>query len=117
MPTFTFNPDADVNGTYKVGEVVVVPARLVARFGPPGEVDGYKVSGEYRFTDDRGRVYTVYDWKETSLYGEGVDAGEESLVQTPAEFWGNENPATLQIGGRDDADVPAFKAWLTAEVG
>ena len=116
MITFALNPEADINGTYRIGEVALVPRRLVERFGPPGESDGYKVSGMYCFEDSQGRIYTLYDWKETSLFNDGMDEGDESFMPTPDEFWGNENPTTLQIGGRDDGDVKAFTTWLAGEV-
>ena len=106
----------NVSKAYQIGQIVLVARRLVDRFGPPGEADGYKVSGQYRFEDARGRVYTVYDWKETSLYDDGLEEGEESDVPTPEEFWANENPTTFQIGGREECDVDAFKAWLSGQV-
>jgi hypothetical protein len=113
---FSLNPGANINHTHHIGVIVLAARRLVDRFGPPEECDGYKVSGQYRFEDDRGRVYTVYDWKETSLFDDGVDDGETSEAPTPDEFWSNENPITFHIGGRDDGDVEAFKNWLSAQV-
>jgi hypothetical protein len=116
MPAFSLKPEADVDGTHKIGQIVLVARRLVDRFGSPGEGDGYKVSGEYRFEDAQGRVYTVYDWKETSLFDDGLEEGEESGATTPKEFWGNENPTTFQIGAHEDSNVKAFKTWLSGEV-
>jgi hypothetical protein len=116
MATFTLTPDADIDRTHKIGQIVLVARQLVDRFGPPGEADGYKVSGEYRFEDSQGRVYTVYDWKETTLFDDGVEEGDELSAPTPEEFWGNENPATFQIGGRADNDVEAFKNWLSGAI-
>ena|SRR5581483_10481158 len=116
MATFTLTPDADIDGTHKIGEIVLVARQLVDRFGPPEEGDGYKVSGEYRFEDAQGCVYTIYDWKETTLFDDGVEEGEEPSAPTPEEFWGNENPTTFQIGGREANDVEAFKTWLSGTV-
>lgn len=113
MTTFTLNPKADISGTHNIGSIKVVPHRLVERFGPPSECDRYKVSGQYCFEDARGRTYTLYDWKETSLYVDRMRDGEESGLPTPEEFWGNEDPTTLNIGGREGHDVDAFKTWLS----
>jgi hypothetical protein len=116
MTAFSLNPDADIDGTHNIGQIILVAQQLVDRFGPPEESDGYKVSGTYKFEDAQGNVYTVYDWKETSLFKDGLEEGEESDAPTPEEFWGNENPTTLQIGGREDSDVKAFKNWLSGEL-
>ena len=71
------------------------------------------------FATDAGDVFTVYDWKATSLYDDGLEEGEESASPTPEEFWGNWNPETLHIGGRGadnrggaNPAAAAFKAWL-----
>src|SRR5438034_8774182 len=101
MPDFTPNQAADVNGTYHIGKILVPPKRMVELFGPPREVDRYKVSGSYAFTDERGNVFTVYDWKVTSLYSDSIDEGEESLLPSPEEFWSCETPEELMIGGGD----------------
>ena len=116
MTQFQHAPAADAHRTSHRGEIKIEPKRLVDEFGPPGEGDGYKVSGIYAFTDDAGNVYTLYDWKATSLYDDALEPGEESFVTTPEEFWGNWNPETLNIGGRDGCDVEAFKSWLREQV-
>ena len=117
MTDFRLNPDANVNHSHKISEVTLVPGRLVECFGPPRECDGYKVSGVYRFVDDVGRGYTVYDWKSTSLYNDRVLAGEECDLPTPQKFWSSEEPQEFSIGGRDGCDVPAFEAWLRDHAG
>jgi hypothetical protein len=116
MTEFRLDQDAKIDGTHLIGEITLIPRRLVDHFGPPAELDGYKVSGKYSFIDHVGRVYTLCDWKATSLYDDASREGEESSALTPEEFWGNENPDELQIGGRDDCDVEAFKCWLTEHV-
>jgi secreted protein with Ig-like and vWFA domain len=113
MSEFKLDPDADINHTGRLARVMLPPRRMVDVFGPPGDADGYKVSGEYVFTDPDGNVFTVYDWKATSLFDDGLEQGEESSYPTPEEFWGNWNPDELNIGGREGAgDVQAFKRWL-----
>lgn len=114
MPVFRLDPGAGIDGTHYVDQVNIPPRFLVERFGPPAEVDGYKVSGRYTFVGDAGEVFTLYDWKGTTLYH-----GDESGAPTPAEFWGNRNPETLYIGGRGEENrsgrnpaATAFKEWL-----
>ena len=51
-----------------MGEIEMVPRSIVRRFGPPARSNGYKVSGEYVFTDQDGQPFVVHDWKSTSLW-------------------------------------------------
>jgi len=111
---FRLAPEADISDTAYVDSVSLPPALLVARFGPPGRAtaDG-KVSGRYVFTDERGNVFTVHDWKSTSLYLADEDA------PTRDEFWADEEPFEFTIGGSgeengDGLNLPAavFRGWL-----
>ena len=102
MP-FTLAPDANIDGTHLQDSIMVAPQALVAAFGEPGESDGYKVSGEYVFQSDKGEVFTLYDWKMTTLYD-----GENTL--RPSDLWDLEKPIQFNIGGNTSAT--AFKAWL-----
>ena len=117
MAEFKLDPNANASGTHLVGEIELPPKQLVDAFGEPGEGDDYKVSGMYIFTDDGGNVFTVYDWKATSLFEEGSDPDEEDFAMSPEAFWGNWNPETLNIGGHDKTNVEAFKSWLLAQLG
>lgn len=116
MDDFRLTPDAPASGTHLLDTVLVPPARLVAVFGPPAEGDGYKVSGEYAFTGPTGEVFTLYDWKATSLFDDGVEEGEENDLPTPDEFWANPHPEEFHIGGKAKRRVAAFKQWLLARV-
>jgi hypothetical protein len=116
MNEFELNPDVSTDRTSGLGDILLSPRRLVERFGPPSEADGYKVSGTYAFTDKSGAVYTLYDWKATSLYGDYADRGEENPNPPPEEFWDSVEPELLMIGGHDGANVEAFKRWLIGEV-
>lgn len=53
-------------GTHLQGYVEAPYAKLHALFGEPS-TDGYKVSSEW-VLEFEGRVYTVYDYKDTNLY-------------------------------------------------
>lgn len=101
---FTLNPDANVGGTSRIGEVSVAPAKLKAVFGPSESSDGYKVSGEYIFVDKKGTPFTVYDYKSTSLYDEDNPS--------PDAFWNATVPMEFSVGGNDRTKVNEFKAWL-----
>ena len=117
MPSFQHDPAAESGGTHQIGTIEIPPKSLVDEFGPPGAGEGYKVSGTYTFTDDSGNVYTLHDWKATSLFDDAMEPGDEEFAITPEEFWGNWNPDTLIIGGSHACDVEAFKAWLREVVG
>ena len=94
------------DGTHAVGEIVASYAKLVKAFGKPQESDGYKVSGEWTFEDGRnGNIFTLYDWKETSLYDSEYPSVESFRQQKSANF---------HIGG--DSDPTEFKAWMEKEL-
>lgn len=116
MDEFRLTPDANTDRTHQLETAMIPPRRLVAVFGRPGDGDEYKVSGEYVFTGPKGEVFTVYDWKATSLFDDYVSEGEENELPTPEDFWGNWNPEEFHIGGRSARRVAAFKKWLLARV-
>jgi hypothetical protein len=108
MATFTLVSDADTTGVGGMDEIDVAPARVVEVFGSPASRgDGYKISGEFIFCDDAGRVYTLSDWKATNLWDPGFP--------TPDQYWAGMEPDELTISAVDD-DVAAFKEWLLAQL-
>jgi hypothetical protein len=117
MAIFQLDFTARTDGTHNIGHINLSPAQLVERFGKPKKCDEYKVSGQYTFVDDSARVYTLYDYKSTSLYNDFIDQGIESELPTPEEFWAAGKPYDFQIGGKKNCDVGAFKVWLRYEVG
>tara|TARA_B100001029_G_C15002317_1_gene418878 strand:+ start:251 stop:571 length:321 start_codon:yes stop_codon:yes gene_type:complete len=104
---FKLNQDANINGTCRQSEVQVSPSRLREVFGEPVECDGYKVSGEYIFEDEEGSVFTLYDWKVTTLY-------DPEYGITPSLFWSGTNPVWFNIGGNKSA--ADFVDWLQRKV-
>lgn len=113
------DPNADIFGTSMIEEVEVAPARLVRALGAPHRrADGYKVSGLYCFVEptatsgaissDGIHVFTVYDWKATSLYNEELPS--------PLAFWNSKDRVCLSIGSNCD-NVTDFKRWLLEKVG
>ena len=83
---------------------------LAELFGRATDSDGYKISRRHVFTSDRGDVFTVYDWKQTTLY-----RGRDSGAPTPDEFWRSREPKFLRIGGRSGANPRRFLKWLQAQ--
>ena len=73
------------NGTCLIGYIEISPVNLIKKFGYPNMCDGYKVSGAYAFQDENGDVFTLYDWKYTTLY-------DSENTYTPEEFWKLKHP-------------------------
>ena len=117
MPTFRLDHSADHTRTHGLGEVRLIPKRLVSRFGPGRKCDDYKISAHWTFVDEYGSPYTLYDYKSTSLYFDTVDELGEPALPTPDKFWELETPQSLSIGGRSQNDVEGFIEWLGSEVG
>lgn len=107
---FTQNYDADTDGSFRLDTLMISPAELVKAFGAPGLIGGVedKISGEYIFTDAAGRLYTLYDYKKTCLYQAGLSSAPD--------FWASKEPVEFSIGGREDSNIGAFKAWIADRV-
>ena len=105
---FKLNQDANINGTCRQSEIMVAPARLIEVFGQPVPCDGYKVSGEYIFEGPDGQVFTLYDWKCTTLY-------DPYYGVTPQDFWSQTIKRDFNIGGRGYAGD--FVGWLKNKLG
>ncbi len=91
-----------------VGEIKVSPRFLVERFGAPGGGDGIRVSGEYTFRSMQDVVFTIHDYKSTTVW-----ATDEELT-TPEEFWRLAKPVELSVGARGN-DATEFKKWVLGE--
>ena len=107
---YKLNLEAHITGTCGITLLELPPICLVELFGEPAESDGHKVSGVYIFTNDKGDVFTVYDWKQTTLYH-----GEDSGCWTPEEFWHSEEPEFLYIGGKPGSNPSSFMKWLMGQ--
>jgi hypothetical protein len=111
---FVLDPQGNCDGTHFLTEIGAAPRRLVQLFGSPGEGDDYKASGTYCFSDEQMNVFTVYDWKETSLFWDSEDGDVDA--PTPEEFWQRRKEVSFHIGGNDTGDVNAYKAWLQRQI-
>lgn len=70
-----FKPsDQNGSGTSLMGYIQASYKDLVKLFGPPKKADNYKVSTEWIVEDESGNVATIYDWKSTNLYDEGLES-------------------------------------------
>tara|TARA_R100000329_G_C7522280_1_gene184169 strand:+ start:282 stop:656 length:375 start_codon:yes stop_codon:yes gene_type:complete len=93
------------SGTYYIGEIDIVPSKLIAKFGSPMSGDSYKVSGEYVFEGNTGRPITLYDWKWTTLY-------DKNNPFTPSGFWMFDKPIRMNVGGKNKSDFYDFERWI-----
>ena len=98
-----------IDSTYNLDYVELAPAFLVARFGPPAEGDGLRVSGLYTFISDTQETFTLHDYKSTTLW-----ATDEQLPSVE-EFWSSTTDQDISVGGREGTDHRRFVAWLLAE--
>lgn len=105
--SFQLNPQADTNGTYLQGYIKASYPELKRLFGDPLKSDDYKISGEWVFYDDvDGLVFTIYDWKSTSLY--------DPELPTVEQFRNNPNMEVFNVGGHYSAK--GFIWWLEGEL-
>lgn len=101
--SFRLDPTVDITGTSWASDIAIAPADVRRVFGPVRRVtDSYKVSACYSFTDG-DRVFTLYDWKSTSLYQDDLPA--------PLLFWNSHDKTTFSIGS-DHEEVADFRAWV-----
>gem|GEM_PF-550015 len=107
MAMYKSNPQADASRTESLMICEFPPLGLVELFGQAPWSDGHKVSGKYVFTSDRGEIFTVYDWKQTTLYG-----GADSTAPMPEEFWRMREPQYFHIGGTAGSHPRRFINWL-----
>lgn len=104
---FRLTPHANINGTHLLTRIACAPSCLVELFGPPAAGDEDKVSGMYCFESPSGDVFTVYDWKATTLHW-----GRGSGAPTPKRFWKKNTPQDLMIGGDGKTSPEPFIKWL-----
>jgi len=110
---FRLVPTADSDMTGLFTEVMLAPAALLAVLGEPEQdnTDGAKLSKCWLFVRD-DKVFTLYDWKSTSLY--------DSELWSPEEFWNCKEPCDFNIGSKEPAtkeDAEALANALKAACG
>jgi len=94
--------------SYRIEIIELRPCDLIKTFGSPDTSDEYKVSGEYCFQNEDNEIFTIYDWKSTSLY--------DKDYPTPKCFWEFDGLVEFSIGGTSKANVEVFKNWLSNQL-
>lgn len=107
---FTLTPYTQIIGTTAITKILLPPKFFLDHFGTPQTDDNYKVSGQYIFTNEKGELFVIYDWKATTLYH-----GENSGVSTPEKFWKSYKLEDFLIGGRHNSNPKDFIKWLVDE--
>lgn len=102
---FKRNDEADICGTSLQGYVTASYSKLVEMFGQPADGDGCKVSTEWAFTDESGNAVTLYDYKQTSMYDDGLPSVAEFRARSAYEW---------HIGAKSRDIAQAFKAQVQA---
>lgn len=98
-------------GSWLIDEIEIAPRTLVATFGEGEESDGYKVAAEYYFKSKKtNAIFTLYDWKSTSLY--------DHCYVSPKTLYASTKPYDFHIGGNDKSkkEVESFKKWLLSQL-
>jgi hypothetical protein len=98
--------NADVNLTTCKAEFKATFPQMIEKFGE-GYKGGYKTSMEWSFIDDNDEVFTVYDWKSTSLYADNYPA--------PEVLWGSDELYGFHVGARGCAND--FIDWISSVLG
>lgn len=62
------------------------PKALIEMFGVPDMGDEFKVSGEYIFEGKNGEIFTLYDWKNTSMYDKEAPSPQALWQQDEVSF-------------------------------
>ena len=85
-----------VGSSYHDTFVQVTPNQIKEVYGEGSESDGYKVAWEWIFEDEKGNIFTVYNYKGTSLYDPELSSPEE-LQDTEMEFHVGSNSPELEM--------------------
>ena len=107
MKWYRHSRNVKIGGTSLVADIELIPGYLARSYGPPGPGDGLRVSGMYTFVSDADEVFTIYDYKSTTVW----DA--DSSLPTPQDFWSSSEPVELSVGGADGSDHESFVKWIT----
>lgn len=101
---FIANPHADIMGTSREAEIKTSFSVLKRKLGTPINFDDDKISNMWVLEDPRtGDVVTVYDYKLTNLYDEGLPS-PQALRKKKIVEW--------SVGAKDKAVARRFLTWL-----
>jgi hypothetical protein len=95
MDKIKISSKLDAYGTSFHGTIATVNPRTFAQFmGDDYLSDDYKISRMW-ICKFKGKVYTVYDWKSTDLYANGLPCVQD--------FWSVDRGEHLHIGSKSSA--------------
>ncbi len=102
---YKLDQDANISMTSYKGSFFATFPQMIKKFGE-GRKGDYKVSMEWSFTNDDGNVFTVYDWKSTTLYAENCPS--------PEDLWSLDEPYEFHVGAHGRVDD--FVGWISNEL-
>lgn len=92
---------ADAAGTSFHNQTVLATySQIEKAFGTPYEGDEYKVTAEWVLEDETtGTIFTIYDYKQSSLYSSGLPSPESIKSGSQKLEWhiGSEQPLTSSL--------------------
>jgi hypothetical protein len=104
MKTFKLT-DKSPNGTSLQEYFPSSYKKLVEKLGEPNsEGDKYKVSTEWILEDEKGNVVTVYDYRETNLYSDGLPSVKKFRALKSYEW---------HIGATNEKIAHELITWLS----
>lgn len=103
---FTREDDADFCGTSLKAYIHASYPELENLFGEPLDGDGYKISGLWTFVNKEGEVFTLYDWKHTELYADGLPSVRQFRKSTDV--------VEFNVGAKGSA--LSFIQWLNMKI-
>jgi len=99
----------DITGSSLQRVCKLIPSLVDSVFGSGNESDGYKVSRDYYFRNNKtNEVITLYDWKMTTLY--------DPEYYRPSEFWRSSRLTQFNIGSKGIAHTFGFVRWLESKL-
>lgn len=116
-PTLKANPQprpwtmgGNLVGTYMQGYARYPYSRIVEVFGDPQHLgeDGDKVAFQWTITFADGTIASIYDYKASSLYGDGDDAPTPEEMKQTFTDW--------HIGGKHQRAVELITSALSENV-
>lgn len=82
MPKVKSVNEHSADGTHLQGYVSTTYDKIVSKYGPPIEGDGYKIDAEWIIQWEDGLVGTIYNWKNGKNY-----LGKEGTPTKKIEEW------------------------------
>lgn len=108
-PIFKVVHNSNTNKTSLKGFIKARFHNLNGAFGSPGPGDLCEISGIWRFVDDSGALFCLYDWRRTDLYSPQLP-----LV---SEFRAYRGKHIFRIESTRGGNIFEFIKWLREKLG